>query len=205
MAREVNLATEPGESRKVKRERARILPPWLLGLLALSVAGVLAAAYPRNTLQRRLLESDKPNALSVAYLEAWLRVAPDDRDFIGVLAAQYLRVGRFDDAQKLSVRMEKSGDDDLRRSAILIQTGISEARAYGMAQDNPERPAAMDHLRDMFDRAAELKWRAPELRTLAQRATAAGASKAAINFYQQLTLVDHSEGVDTQMRIAQTA
>jgi polysaccharide biosynthesis protein PelB len=205
VAREVSLATEPEETRKVKRERARILPPWLLGLLALAVAGVLAAAYPRNTLQRRLLDSDKPNALSVAYLEAWLRVAPDDRDFIGVLAAQYLRVGRFEDAERLADRMAKSGDDDLRRSAVLIHTGIGEARAYGMTQDNPARPAAMDHLRSLFDSAAQLKWQAPELRTLAQRATAAGASNAAISFYQQLSAVDHSEGVDTQMRIAQLA
>jgi hypothetical protein len=205
VAREVSLATEPEDTRKLKRERARILPPWLLGLLALAVAGVLAAAYPRNTLQRRLLDSDKPNALSVAYLEAWLRVAPDDRDFIGVLAAQYLRVGRFDDAERLADRMAKSGDDDLRRSATLIDTGIGEARAYGMTQDNPARPAAMDHLRSLFDAAAKLKWQAPELRTLAQRATAAGASSAAISFYQQLSMVDHSEGVDTQMRIAQLA
>ncbi|WP_175105629.1 tetratricopeptide repeat protein [Pararobbsia alpina] len=195
----------PNDSRKLKRERARILQPWLLGLLALAVTGVLATAYPRSTLQRRLLDGDKPNALSVAYLEAWLRVAPDDRDFIGVLAAQYLRVGRFDDAGQLADRMAKSNDDELRHSAVLISTGIGEARAYGMTEDNPARAAAMDDLRSLFDIAAEFKWQAPVLRTLAQRAIAAGASKAAISFYQQLSVIDHSDAVDSQMRITQLA
>ncbi len=205
MAPDASQGSAPEGTRVVTRERARILQPWLLILLALAVVGVLAAAYPRNTLQRRLLESDKPNALSVAYLEAWLRVAPDDRDFIGVLAAQYLRVGRFADAEHLADRMAQSSDEDEQRSAVLVKTGVGEALAYGMTQDNPDRPAAMNRLRSQFDDAARYKWQAPELRTLAERATAAGASQAAIVFYQELATADHTSGVDTQMRIAQLA
>ncbi|CAM2153387.1 polysaccharide biosynthesis protein PelB [Pararobbsia alpina] len=205
MAPDASQATVPESDRAIVRVRARVLSPWLLMLLALAVVGVLAAAYPRNTLQQRLLESDKPNALSVAYLEAWLRVAPDDHDFIGVLAAQYLRVGRFDDAERLAQRMARSGDAELVRSAVLVQAGVEEARAYGMLEDNPARPAAMDRLRAAFDEAATFKWRAGELRVLAQRSTAAGANRAALAFYQQLATVDHDTSLDSQMHIAQLA
>lgn len=205
MAPDASQATAPENDRSIVRTRARILPPWLLLLLALAVAGVLAAAYPRNTLLQRLLESDKPNALSVAYLEAWLRVAPDDKDFIGVLAAQYLRVGRFDDAERLSQRMVRSKDIDLERSGVLVQTGVAESRAYGLVADDPARPAAMDRLRTAFDTAATLKWHAPELRVLAQRAASAGANKAALSFYQQLAVVDRDTSLDSQMHIAQLA
>ncbi|MEJ0003942.1 MAG: hypothetical protein WDN30_10780 [Pararobbsia sp.] len=143
--------------------------------------------------------------MSVAYLEAWLRVAPDDRDFIGVLAAQYLRVGRFADAERLADRMAASGDDDLRRSALLIKTGVAEVRAYGMAADDPARPAAMARLRGLLDEAARYNWQVSELHTLAERASAAGAGSAAMHFYRQLTVLDHDAGIDSQLRIAQLA
>lgn len=205
MVPDAGQATVPENGRAIVHVRARVLSPWLLVLLALAVAGVLAAAYPRNTLQQRLLDSDKPNALSVAYLEAWLRVAPDDKDFIGVLAAQYLRVGRFDDAERLAQRMIRSGDADLTRSGVLVETGVDEARAYGLVEDDPARPAAMDRLRATFDKAATFKWGAGELRILAQRSAAAGANKAAVAFYQQLSTTDRSSNLDSQMHIAQLA
>nr|WP_145997198.1 hypothetical protein [Ralstonia mannitolilytica] len=54
--------------------RERLLPPWLIGALGALIGLALALMFPRERLEARLLEGGKVDALSVAYLEAWLRV-----------------------------------------------------------------------------------------------------------------------------------
>ncbi|WP_049281206.1 hypothetical protein, partial [Ralstonia solanacearum] len=62
--------------------RERLLPPWLIGTLGGLVALALAMMFPRERLETRLLEGGKVDALSMAYLEAWLRVRPNDGEFL---------------------------------------------------------------------------------------------------------------------------
>ncbi|QHB59459.1 tetratricopeptide repeat protein [Ralstonia solanacearum] len=72
--------------------RERLLPPWLIGTLGGLVALALAMMFPRERLETRLLEGGKVDALSMAYLEAWLRVRPNDGEFLGAVAAQFYRL-----------------------------------------------------------------------------------------------------------------
>ncbi|WP_164178672.1 hypothetical protein, partial [Stenotrophomonas maltophilia] len=86
----------------------------------------------RERLEARLLEGGKVDALSVAYLEAWLRVRPNDREFLSVLGAQYVRTGRLAEAEAMVARMRALHDKTLDREALLLDIAIREQRAYAL-------------------------------------------------------------------------
>ncbi|MFP4854738.1 hypothetical protein, partial [Paraburkholderia sp. BR14264] len=71
-------------------ERERLLPPTLV-LTFTAIVGIgLALMFPRETLRERLLGQGRTiDGLTMAYLEAWWKVTPDDPAFMGVLLGQH--------------------------------------------------------------------------------------------------------------------
>jgi hypothetical protein len=170
--------------------RERLLPPWLIGTLGALVGLALASMFPRERLEARLLEGGKVDALSVAYLEAWLRVRPNDGDFLSVLAAQYVRTGRLEDAEAMVARMRALHDKAVDREALLLDIAIREQRAYALQPNDPRRAAYLTELRSLLTQALDYRWSASELEILATKARGLDSGAVAAKFYQRLAKQD---------------
>jgi pentatricopeptide repeat protein len=81
----------------------------------------------------------------VAYLEAWSRVAPNDTNFMSVLAEQYARSGRLDDAETMLERMLAVKGQDLTGQILRTRIEIAQQRAYAAQPDSPERAERLAH------------------------------------------------------------
>ncbi|MGT2493992.1 hypothetical protein ACU4GD_34570 [Cupriavidus basilensis] len=92
----VSIATTPSKASKSPAPpgaRAASLPPAFVLTLTAMVGIGLALMFPRETLRERLLgEGRAVDGLSMAYLEAWSRAAPEETGFTAVLAEQHARV-----------------------------------------------------------------------------------------------------------------
>ena len=185
--------------------RERLLSPWLIGTLGALVGLALALMFPRERLEARLLEGGKVDALSVAYLEAWLRVRPNDGEFLSVLAAQYVRTGRLEEAEAMVARMRALHDAVLEREALLLDIAIREQRAYALQPKDPKRAALLDDLRGLLKQALGFKWTAAELEILANKARGLDLGAIAVQFYQRLAKQDVAHAAHWQARTAEIA
>ncbi|WP_405124720.1 tetratricopeptide repeat protein [Ralstonia pseudosolanacearum] len=185
--------------------RERLLPPWLIGTLGGFVALALAMMFPRERLETRLLEGGKVDALSMAYLEAWLRVRPNDGEFLAVLAAQYVRTGRLDEAEAMLARMRTLHDKAIGREALLLDIAIREQRAYALQPGDARRKAYLDELRGLLGQALDYRWTASEMEVLAGQARGLDAGAIAARFYQRLSKQDPSRAAQWQSRSAEIA
>ena len=185
--------------------RERLLPAWLIGTLGALIGLALALMFPRERLEARLLEGGKVDALSVAYLEAWLRVRPNDGEFLSVLAAQYVRTGRLAEAEAMVARMRALRDKTLDREALLLDIAIREQRAYALQPNDPQRAAMLVDLRGLLKQALDYRWTAAELEMLAAKSRGLDQGAIAIQFYQRLAKQDVARAAQWQARTAEIA
>ncbi|CAJ0769990.1 tetratricopeptide repeat protein [Ralstonia chuxiongensis] len=185
--------------------RERLLPAWLIGTLGALIGLALALMFPRERLEARLLEGGKVDALSVAYLEAWLRVRPNDGEFLSVLAAQYVRTGRLAEAEAMVARMRALRDKTLDREALLLDIAIREQRAYALQPNDPQRAAMLVDLRGLLKQALDYRWTAAELEMLAAKSRGLNRGAIAIQFYQRLAKQDVARAAQWQARTAEIA
>lgn len=179
---------DPNARRHV--ERPRIASPWLVAVLAVAVLLTLYAAYPRGGLRGRMTSSAVPSALSVAYLEAWLRIQPDNEEFLSILGTQYVSLGQADDAERIAAQMEALHSVDLHREATMLRLSIAEQRAYAIPEGDPRRAAAMAVLRERIAAAARLAWPNHDLQSLALRAVTIDDPELAMQLYARLAEQD---------------
>ncbi len=170
--------------------RPRIAPTWLVLVLASTVAVTFYATHPRGGLRQRMTSNAVPSDLSVAYLEAWLRIQPDNAEFLSMLGMQYARLGQTDDAERIATRMDSLHDADMTREATMLRMTLAEQVAFGMPVNDPRRPAAVQNLRDRVRAASQLTWSNADLQALAQRAAAADDPELASQLYDRLAQQD---------------
>jgi hypothetical protein len=147
----------------VRAERPRIVPAWLVLLLAGVVLLTMLASSPRGGLQQRLASVGAPSDLSAAYLEAWSKVQPDNEEFLSLLGAQYTSLGRIDDAARVAARMEALGSSHMRLAAMMLRLSIAEQRTFAIPEDDPRRGPALASLREQLTQAARLPWAPKDL------------------------------------------
>ena len=66
-------------------ERQRLVSPAAILVLALPAGVMLALAFPRERIESRLLAGANVDSLTIAYLEAWLRIDPNNADVLSEL------------------------------------------------------------------------------------------------------------------------
>ena len=172
-------------------ERERLLPPALVLTFTAMVGVGLALMFPRETLRERLLGQGRVvDGLTVAYLEAWSRVAPNDTSFMSVLAEQYARSGRLDDAEKMLERMQAVQGQDLTGHILRTRIEITQQRAYAAQPDSPERAERLAHMKELLREAtaadAMRRWTLADLQTLATQSRQVGDADAAKVLYSAL-------------------
>lgn len=176
-------------------ERERLLPPALVLTFTAMVGVGLALMFPRETLRERLLGQGRTvDGLTVAYLEAWSRVAPNDTSFMGVLAEQYARSGRLDDAEAMLARMQAVQGADLSGPILRTRIEISQQRAYAALPETPERAQRLatmnDLLKDATTPAQMRKWSLADLQALATQSRQIGAADPAGKLFRELAVRD---------------
>ena len=173
--------------------RPRIAPTWLVLLLAGVVLITLYLVHPRGGLRSRMTSTDAPSDLSIAYLEAWLRVQPDNSEILSVLGTQYVRLGRNEDARRIAARMEAIPDDHLRRAAQLLRLTVDTRETFALPANDPGREAALARLRAQLTNAAALTWSNADLQMLAEAAASVNAQQLAGQLYARLAEQDPAQ------------
>ncbi|MBV8271714.1 MAG: hypothetical protein JO067_05520 [Cupriavidus sp.] len=187
-------------------ERERLLPPWVLLIFLVVVGTGLALIFPRETLRERLLGQGRTlDALAVAYLEAWYRVAPDDADFVEVLAEQYARTGHLEQAEALLARMASRPGGQMAGPVLRIRITIARQRANAAPPGTPARESDMRQLRELLQAATARQWAVAELQQLATVAREAGAQEEAVAFYRALAQKDTAHADYWNRSLATTA
>ncbi len=187
-------------------KRVRLLPLWMIGIFGMLIGVALALAFPRESLQARLLKQEGGvNGLSIAYLEAWLRITPDDPEFLSMLAQQYVSIGQLDDAERLIERMRAMPQPKVQRGALLAQIGIAEQRAYAHDPASAERRSALEAVRNLMQATKNMQWNVGELEGLATRARALELPALALHYYQKLAVDDTARTQYWQQTISEMA
>ncbi|PRX98216.1 tetratricopeptide repeat protein [Paraburkholderia sp. BL25I1N1] len=173
--------------------RPRIAPTWLVLLLAGVVLITLYLVHPRGGLRSRMTSTDAPSDLSIAYLEAWLRVQPGNPEILSVLGTQYVRLGRNEEARRIAARMEAIPDDHLRRAAQLLRLTVDTRETFALPANDPGREAALGRLRTQLTNAAALTWSNADLQMLAEAAASVNAQQLAGQLYARLAAQDPAQ------------
>ncbi len=189
----------------MNNDRVRISPIWLTGAIGVGIALALAGAYPRGSVQARHLASLPPSELSVAYLEAWLRVSPTSPEYLGLLGTQYLGLGKWDAAERVAQRLEVMGDDETHRRGVLLELAAAEQQAYEVKIDDPRRPELMVRYIGLLAKTTHDKWDVPIMRALAQKSEAAGATAVMLFYYRQLAAADTENASAWQEKLGAAA
>ncbi|MFM0341470.1 tetratricopeptide repeat protein [Paraburkholderia fungorum] len=173
--------------------RPRIAPTWLVLLLAGVVLIALYVVHPRGGLRSRMTSTNAPSDLSIAYLEAWLRVQPDNTEILSVLGTQYLRLGRDEDARRIATRMEAIPSEQMHRAAQLLRLTVDTREAFALPANDPGREAALANLRTQLTKAAALPWSNADLQMLAEAAASVNAQQLAGQLYARLAEQDPAQ------------
>jgi polysaccharide biosynthesis protein PelB len=186
---------------RVNTQRPRIVPAWIVLLVAAVVLLAMLAVSPRGRLKQRVASVGAPSDLSAAYLEAWSKSQPDNEEFLTLLGAQYSYLGRIDDAERVANRMDALGSDNMRRAATMLRLAVAEQRTFAIPENDPRRGPALDALRARIEAASSLAWAPKDLEWLAQRAAAVGLPQLALQLYTKLSHgdADGRQRWDTQI------
>ncbi|WP_118182362.1 tetratricopeptide repeat protein [Paraburkholderia phosphatilytica] len=186
-------------------ERQRLFSPAVIAILGALVALMLALAFPREKLEERLLGGANVDSLTIAYLEAWLRVDPDNADVLSELTREYLKGQRIADAERILARLARSHDPGTRQMSLAIRLSIAQRRLYGLKQDDPLRPARIVDVDALLHEAAGYSWNVDQLKALAQQARGLNDGALASQFYTQLIDADPLHANDWRIEEAKVS
>jgi polysaccharide biosynthesis protein PelB len=188
----------------VTPDRQRLFPPAVILVLGALVAMMLVLAFPREKLEARLLGGGNVDELTIAYLEAWLRVEPDNADVLSELTREYLKGQRVADAGPILARLSQSRDPAARQSALAIRISLAQQRLYSLKADDPTRDARIRELDAQLREAVPYRWDNEQLRMLAQQARALNDNELAGRYYTELVQSDPAHSGDWLVALAQT-
>ncbi|WP_323118810.1 tetratricopeptide repeat protein [Burkholderia alba] len=169
-----------------RAERARLVSPWAVALFAALMAALLALAFPRERLQTRLLEGHDADTLTIAYLEAWRTIEPDNGEVLAELAREYLTAQRLADARPALAVLVASRDAALRRRGRLMSIELAEIDAYQLAPDVSERARRLRVLQAQLTDALRDPWEAAQLEQLQRKALALNDAPLAARYCERL-------------------
>jgi Tfp pilus assembly protein PilF len=193
------MSTSPAQP-----ERQRLFSPAVILVLGLLVAVMLVLAFPREKIEARLLEGANADSLTIAYLEAWLRVDPDNAEVLSELTREYLKGQRVADATRILDRLSRSNDVTARQSALAIRVSLAQQRLYALKVGDPARPARIRELDALLHQALGYTWTNEQLQMLARQARGLNDNDLAARYYTRLAQSDPKHARDWLTALAQT-
>lgn len=128
-------------SLKATNKRPSFFSVPALTLLAALITLALYVLYPRSSFFENLSSTSKPDALSIAYLEALVASDPNNASIRMSLARMYAEVGKFDTAWSVLEPVKFSENSDLSHLEAKVTVLL---RAF-TAESEPERKAKLRH------------------------------------------------------------
>ncbi|WP_246794488.1 tetratricopeptide repeat protein [Burkholderia perseverans] len=177
------MSTSPATS-----ERQRFFPLPAVLVLGSLIGALLVLAYPRGKLEARMLAGT--DSLTIAYLEAWLRIEPDDADVQTELTRAYLTGGRSADVTRMLARLDASRDPAARQNALAIRISLAQRALYGLKPGDPARAARIRELDALLQSAVDRPWDVEALTALARQARGLGDNALAGRYYALLARRD---------------
>ncbi|WP_244850359.1 tetratricopeptide repeat protein [Caballeronia sp. SL2Y3] len=174
-------------------DRQRLFSPFVVAAFGLLVGLMLVLAFPRERLEERLLEGRQVDTLTVAYLEAWLRIEPDNAEVLTELTQEYLKAQRIADAQKMLRRLSVSSDPQAQSSALRTRIDLAETQAYALRPGDPARAARLAELDALLAEALDKPWDAAQIETYAKKARALNDSALAGRYYERLAQMEPAQ------------
>jgi len=151
------------------------------------VAGGLVLLFPFRGLEQDLgRDASRPDALQIAYLEAWLTVRPGRSQLRYLLARQLVAADDLDRARSHLRHLGDHAESQLRTRALLLELDIGLRELQAMSLGHPERPDRLLALREQFRVLLAGDLPADIGQELAQRAAALGATGLAVDWYRRL-------------------
>ncbi|WP_250474922.1 tetratricopeptide repeat protein [Caballeronia sp. GAFFF1] len=174
-------------------DRQRLFSPFVVAAFGLLVGLMLVLAFPRERLEERLLEGRQVDTLTVAYLEAWLRIEPDNAEVLTELTQEYLKAQRIADAQRMLRRLSVSSDPQAQSSALRTRIDLAETQAYALKPGDPHRAARLAELDALLADALDKPWDAAQMETFAKKARALNDSALAGRYYERLARMEPAQ------------
>ena len=174
-------------------DRQRLFSPFVIAAFGLLVALMLVLAFPRERLQERLLQGREADTLTIAYLEAWLRIEPDNTDVLNELTREYLKAQRVADAKRMLTRLSVSSDPQAQLRALKVRIELAETEAYALAPGDPARAARLAQFDALLREAIDKPWDAAELEAFAAKARALNDGALAGRYYERLARLKPDE------------
>ncbi|PAK11658.1 hypothetical protein CJO66_26925 [Burkholderia ubonensis] len=185
-------------------DRQRLISPAVLLVLGLLIAMMLVLTFPSEKIKARLLEGANADSLTIAYLEAWLRVDPDNAEVLSELTREYMKGQRVADATRILDRLSHSNDVTARQSALAIRVSLAQRRLYALKPGDPSRPLRIRELGALLHQALVYTWTNEQLQLLAQQARGLNDNDLAAHYYTQLAQSDPTHTCDWLTALAQT-
>lgn len=185
-------------------ERRRLMPAGRILLFGLAVLLALAAVFPGQQLQRRLETGDFSDALSLAYLQAWLRAQPEKTRLRLVLAERQLTEQHFAEARITLRPLLLAGDlgsEDYRKAQTLflqVLNGELWQEQPGSADFSRRRSTLLGAMQEMSGSGLP----AAQLERFADTAQALGAPEEAEAYWRQLLVAQPGDAALLWQRIA---
>lgn len=190
----------------MSKKREQLFPLWMPSLIALVLIIALASNFPREGTQARGLSSHTPSELSVAYLEAWLRVEPDSPEYLESLGDQYLQLGRWKSAMLTAKKLESMGGSYINQQrALMLEIKAVEQLAYEQPSGDNARNALMSTLKLALERSEQYQWDVLKMQSLAKTAAQVGDSALMGRYYAKLAAADAVNASHWQQALAQAA
>ncbi len=173
------------------------MPPAATVALGLMVAGGLVLVFPYRGLEEQLTSNlHTPDALQLAYTQAWLNTRPHQPSLRQLFAQQLIAAGQLNSARRELAALRSSDDPRIRQRALLIELDLEMAEIERLPPNSEQRREQLEALQERLHQMAlrtdtdpdeQLLQLTPTMELeLAQRATAAGARLAARLWYQRL-------------------
>lgn len=163
----------------VARERQRLVSLAHIGVFGLGVLMILVAAFPDQSLQRRLENSVYGDDISQAYFAAWLRAKPDDHHLRLVLVRHQMHQGELLQAEgnllpMLAVNGVQGRD---RKEATLLLLELKKQKVWRAEPNSALFAQARTHYLQQLQTIAREEWDDKQLQEFAANALALNDKK----------------------------
>ncbi len=174
----------------VRREREKIIRPWLTLILGVGVLLSMAAAYQGPGDFLKTMDPRKPTGLSIATLESRLAEHPNQPRMMEVLAWQYATIGHWDSALKTATRLSDLGGVQNQGRALLVQIYVAEQRAFSFPASSRQRQMALTQFREQLRQTERYEWDVPTMERLVVLSRDTGTQDVMRYYYPLLALRD---------------
>jgi len=169
-----------------KRQRPRLLNPWLIGPTFGLIALTLAVIYPRGDLIRRVMEAPQ-GLLTAAYLDNLLRTEPENPQLRLLLARNQMQAGEFDKVGVSLAPLNAASDAKLRREAAWLLWQSEFRRMEKQPENAKQRLHLREALRQRLEQFAGENWPPAERAQIALHAFALGDKALGIRLFKELS------------------